>query len=160
MTLDTIIKAWMKEDLIDLWLAPDTMRLNTFIDEVKAPHAYGVKFYPQMGSPWPHSKKEKGSLLNRRSIPAYRARTLAALNAGADGFYYYNLIHPVQVKKIMTRDIKKIVRSDKDYFLTDVAWEFPSSYNLQSNKFNKLPQMTAISPVWVSPELLPLQIHP
>jgi len=78
------IETWMKEDLIDVWVATGYFRLREWTDIVKTGHQYDIPVWASMSE----SRVEPRPLHN--SPEAYRARAMNMWNAGVDGIYLFN----------------------------------------------------------------------
>ena len=78
------IEQWMKEGLIDIWIATGYFRLQEWTDIVAMAHGYGVPVWAGMSE----SRVEPRDLHN--SIEAFRARAMNMWNAGVDALYLFN----------------------------------------------------------------------
>ena len=78
------IEAWMKEGLIDIWIATGYFRLQEWTDIVALALRYDTPVWASMSE----SRVEPRDLHN--SIEAYRARAMNMWNAGVDAIYMFN----------------------------------------------------------------------
>ena len=105
------IEKWMAEDLIDIWIPGGYFRLQEWSESVALGHRYGVQVWaaldecrvqiplPQLTEVSRHLECELSAASSvtppfsvvRNSLEAYRARSVNALNAGADSVYFFNL---------------------------------------------------------------------
>jgi len=77
------IERWMKEDVIDIWLATGYFRLQEWTEIVKLAHKYNVPVWASMDE-----VRTRRPACN--SAEAYRARAMNMWNAGVDGIYLFN----------------------------------------------------------------------
>lgn len=104
------VRRWCAEGLVDiLCLGGDVGRLHTFADAIAMGHACGVKVYPSIDTSW---MKETG-VFSRNSLAAYTAQSAAALQAGADGIYYFNMFYAPRFMKLMRRNLADLAFMDK-----------------------------------------------
>ncbi len=103
------IEQWMKEGLIDIFIAGgDGGYYNTYAGAVALGHKYGVKVFPSVDTSWMGGA--------RSSIPGYVAQSAAALNAGADGLFYFNMFYAKAYIPHMKRKLDDLRLKDKTYF--------------------------------------------
>lgn len=107
------LETWMAEKLIDIYIGSYYLQLNPWEYSARLCRQYGVKFYPSL------DESRMGGLhpdFARKGVPFYRGREAAALAAGADGIYYFNLErgHLANFRGGMD-DIRF---EDKHYFIT------------------------------------------
>lgn len=82
------VESWMSEQLVDLWEPGGYFSLEPWINSVALARRHGVAFYaclPENRMLDPERRAE------RDSLPALRARALAAWAAGVDGIATFNL---------------------------------------------------------------------
>jgi len=77
------IETWMKEDLIDIWIATGYFRLQEWEETVKIARKYGVPV-------WASMDEVRTRRANCNSMEAYRARAMNMWNAGVDGILLFN----------------------------------------------------------------------
>jgi hypothetical protein len=77
------IERWMREDLIDIWVATGYFRLQEWADIVKLAHGHGVPVWASMDD-------VRTGRPNAASAPASRARAMNMWNAGVDGIFVFN----------------------------------------------------------------------
>jgi hypothetical protein len=78
------IEQWMKEGLIDVWIATGYFRLQPWPDIVALADKYDIPVWAGMSE----SRVEPMDINN--SIEAYRARAMNMWRAGVDGIYLFN----------------------------------------------------------------------
>ncbi len=84
------IEEWMREGLIDIWIASGFFRLNSWKYSVDLGHKYEVKVYAGMSET--RILGEAGEI--RDTAECYRGRAANAWYAGVDGLYYFNIFEP------------------------------------------------------------------
>ena len=81
------IEQWMKEDLIDIWIATGYFRLQDWSQTVASAHEHGVQLWAALDE----SRIAKRE--NRNSLEIYRARIQNAWNAGVDAVWLFNFFY-------------------------------------------------------------------
>ncbi len=119
------LERWFADGLVDLYVGGGNMKLNTYAYSVELAKKYGVKYYPSLDLP---QFDEPRGFLYRDSDAAWRGRAAAALRAGADGIYYFNVFSNERVKKLMLGSPEALRNLDKRYFVTDVIIDQPGAY--------------------------------
>ena len=103
------IEQWMKEGLIDIFIAGgDGGYYTTYAGAVALGHKYGVKVFPSVDTSWMGG--------DRNRVPAFTAQSAAALNAGADGLFYFNMFYAKGYIPHMKRNLDDLRLKDKTYF--------------------------------------------
>ncbi len=103
------IEAWMREGLIDICiLGGDYGHFATFADAVALAHKYGVKAFPSVDASWIGGERTRNV--------GYNAQAAAALAAGADGVYYFNLCYFLDYLPQMRRNLEDLKFASKSYF--------------------------------------------
>ena len=103
------IEAWMQEGLIDLCLlGGDYGHFASFADAVALAHKYGVKAFPSVDASWIGGERTRAV--------GYNAQAAAALAAGADGIYYFNLCYFLDYLPQMRRKLEDLKFAGKSYF--------------------------------------------
>src|SRR5690606_26100581 len=132
------LESWMKQGLIDMVIASDYFRLNTWDYFVEAGNKYGVKVYAGLSEP---RVKKEHPLLIRRQTPVFRARASAAWKAGVDGLYLFNQFNPQQPYFAEVDDPAKLKLKNKLYFVTNRNG-VPDKYLKDGSKYARLPLVT------------------
>jgi hypothetical protein len=141
------VEEWMKEKLIDIYIGGFYFQLNPWEKSVDTCKKYGVKFYPSLDE----SRISKVSWSFYRTSPVtYYAREAAALQAGADGIYYFNLEGQKNLHKIMRGNLDDIRLEDKRYFISYLHYS-PDTYLKNGHKYSSLKNISQYSPVLVKP---------
>jgi hypothetical protein len=81
------LEAWLEDDLVDIVTVSDYFRLTPWEESIGLAHKYGKPAYACLSE---SRERDKAACSLRNSIESYRARTLQALQAGADGIYLFN----------------------------------------------------------------------
>ncbi len=103
------IDTWMREKLIDIFIAGgDGGYYNTYEGAVALGRRHGIKVFPSIDTSWMGG--------GRNSIPGYTAQAAAALNAGADGLFYFNMFYAKPYIKLMHRNLDDLRLMDKQYY--------------------------------------------
>ena len=103
------IEQWMKEGLIDIFIAGgDGGYYTTYAGAVALGHKYGAKVFPSVDTSWMGGERSR--------IPAFTAQSAAALNAGADGLFYFNMFYAQKYIPQMRRSLDDLRLRDKTYF--------------------------------------------
>jgi len=87
------LENWFKEKLVDLWIGGGYFRFNHWRTSADFAHRYGVRFYASLDESrieWA-TKRCQLPVMPRNSIFDYAGRISAALAAGCDGVYVFNL---------------------------------------------------------------------
>jgi len=86
-TLGLDIEQWMKEGLIDIWVAAGYFRLQEWAETIPIGHEHGVQVWASMDESRVRDRE------NRDSLEAYRARIMNAWNAGVDAVWLFNFFY-------------------------------------------------------------------
>jgi len=81
------VEQWMKQRLIDIWVAGGYFRLQEWNDTVAMGHKYGVQVWASIDESRVRDRD------NRNSLEAYRARVMNAWNAGVDAVWLFNFFY-------------------------------------------------------------------
>ena len=81
------IERWMKDDLIDIWIAAGYFRLQEWKETAKIGHKYGVQVWASLDESRIQGRQE------RNSAEAYRARAMNAWRAGVDSLFIFNFFY-------------------------------------------------------------------
>ena len=113
------IETWFREKLVDIWIGGGYFQLNQWEPSVALAHRYGIRFYASLDeSRIGRAATRRGLpiLPGRMTVPFYAARMSAALAAGCDGVYVFNIendfLHEVA-------SINLGAASEKCYFAVD-----------------------------------------
>ncbi len=110
---------WMREKLIDIWIGGGYFLFNPWEKSARLAHECGVKFYASLDESRIHlATKRLGrrEIRGRNSVPFYAARISAALAAGCDGVYVFNLEN-AHLRRVALLDVAKT--PEKLYFAVD-----------------------------------------
>ncbi len=142
------LERWMELKLFDIMVAGGNMRLNPWESSVELCRKYGIQLLASLDMP---RFDEPPGLLIRDIPEAWHARQAAALTAGVDGLYYFNVFTPERVKNLMLGSEADVKYLDKRYFLTDIVIDTPNKYLLNGERFNRLPRLSSLDPVRLQP---------
>ena len=81
------LEAWLRDDLVDIVTVSDYFRLTPWQESIDLGHRYGKRVFACLSE---SRERDKAACSLRNSIKSYRARTMQALEAGADGIYLFN----------------------------------------------------------------------
>ena len=140
------LEEWMSEGLVDIVIGGFYMQLNPWKEMVDLCHQYNVQFYPSLDESRIR-KVEAG--FNRNTPKADRAQVAAALNAGADGIYYFNRYGPTQLRNVRG-SLEDIQGEDKSYFVT-YRYRSPSEYLATGESYNQIKNLSPKTPGIISP---------
>jgi hypothetical protein len=141
------VETWMRQKLIDIYIGGFYFQLKPWNKIVNICGKYGIKFYPSLDET--RIRKVNWGF-HRTSIATYRARVAAALQAGADGIYFFNIEGARNLHQLMRGDINDIRLDDKRYFISYLYFD-PQKYLKNGDKYNKRNKLSQYSPVMVHP---------
>jgi len=81
------VEQWMKEGLIDIWIATGYFRLQDWEKTVEIGHKYDVQVWASM------DESRVVGRDNRNSLEVYRARIMNAWRAGVDAVWMFNFFY-------------------------------------------------------------------
>ncbi len=142
------LERWMSEKLIDIMVGGGNMQLAPWEESVELCHRYGLKFYPSLDMP---QFDEPSSVLYRDAFKVWHARQAAALAAGVDGLYYFNVFTDQRVKQLMLGSPESIRYQDKRYFITNVLIDTPNKFLANGERYNRLPRLSYLEPLKLQP---------
>jgi hypothetical protein len=140
------LENWMREGLIDIVIGGFYMQLNPWKKTVDLCHKYGVKFYPSMDE---SRIRNVAKGFNRNTYTTDRARVAAALNAGADGIYFFNRYGSRQLGN-MRGKLDDIRLKNKSYFVT-YRYQSPSSYLSTGGRYKNIKNLSPVTPGFLIP---------
>lgn len=148
------LKNWIEDDLVDIIIGGGYFHLNPWDYMVDICHENGIKYYASIERPLDTSYY--GDILpesiKRQAPEDYFAREAAALQAGVDGNFYFNLFTEAMVCDNIRPDFESIKLEDKRYFITDIVRESPSYFLKNGSSYcENLPRLWAQSPALVMP---------
>ncbi|AHF91630.1 hypothetical protein OPIT5_16845 [Opitutaceae bacterium TAV5] len=112
------LETWLSGDLVDLLVVGGYFQLNDWEESVTLARKHGVKIYPSLDDarvPDTADTPPHRSTLRMTDL-AYRARVANALDAGADGVYFFNQFNPRRPIWREAGDPALLATLDKDYF--------------------------------------------
>ena len=137
------IETWFRERLVDVWIGGGYFLLNRLRDSVEFAHRHGVKFYWSLDeSRIPrHARFLKLPMLpGRNKVPFYAGRFSAAMEAGCDGVYVFNIENDFlrEVASMNPRDTAGVA---KTYFVTErgSGGYRPWNWLKDGGRFNRRP---------------------
>ena len=142
------VEKWMQEKLIDIYIGGFYFQLTPWKQSVNVCSKYGIKFYPSLDET--RIRKVDWGFY-RTSLPTYRARVAAALQAGADGIYFFNIEGTRNLHQLMRGSLNDIRLDDKQYFISYLYYD-PQKYLKNGNKYNQRKHISQYAPVMVYPD--------
>ena len=107
------IERWMKDDLIDIWIASGYFRLRDWSRTVATAHQHGVQVWASIDESRITGRED------RNSLEIYRGRIMNAWHAGVDAVWLFNFFYrpdDPQFKLLHEAgDPKVLSRKDKTY---------------------------------------------
>ena len=107
------IDRWMKEKLMDIYIPGADFAKTAFIaDAIELGHRYQIKVFPSVDKSWLGGEFD----FARDEPEAFSAQSAAALAAGADGIFYFNMVYHLDYLPQIRRDLAGWQRVSKRYF--------------------------------------------
>ena len=110
------LEAWLSEGLVDLVAATSYWQHHPWSYMVELCRKHGVKRYASLDECRLPETAE--TPLKRMTVATYRARAMAARQAGVDGVLYFNLFTPKQIRNFMWGSPERMRLHDKCYFVS------------------------------------------
>ncbi|MBN2292475.1 MAG: VCBS repeat-containing protein [Pirellulales bacterium] len=133
------IEHWMKEDLIDIWIASGYFRLQEWKETVVFGHKHGVQVWASMDEPRVQGR------VNSRSLEAYRARIMNAWRAGVDAVWMFNFFYKPDQRQFKllseAHDIESLAHTDKLYVADARGQSCAGRYLKNGTRFFTRPKM-------------------
>ncbi len=139
------VEQWMKEKLFDIYIAGFYLRLNPWEYSRRLCDRNGVKFIASLDE---SRIRPTHPAFDRHSLEGYRAREAAALQAGADGLYYFNRNRGFL--RNFRGNLDNIRFDDKNYFIS-YRDKHPDSYIPDGHKYQTLRPLSPQTPGLLSP---------
>ena len=145
---------WMKEKLLDFWVASGYFQQEPWTATAALAHKYGVKVFASLDEsrteePAVRTKKPvipgRSRWADDHAVPFYTARMSAAMFAGMDGIYHFNLENsPLEaVAKVHPQRTDGL---DKLYFATERD-PYDANYHLNNGaRFDRMPVIFPLRP--------------
>ncbi|WP_176013168.1 hypothetical protein [Victivallis sp. Marseille-Q1083] len=147
------LERWLADGLVDILIpAADWGRFSPLRESVELAGKYRVKCYPSVDTSWVKSRDD----FNRNTIAAYTAQSAAALAAGADGVYYFNMFYVPQYFPSMRREWRELALLPKTYF---VRYQDNSSFAVNEEQYCRIARLTGQSSLLCSTEPLELLLE-
>jgi hypothetical protein len=135
------IETWMKEGLIDIWIATGYFRLDEWENIAAFGHKYDIPVWASIDESRVMGRD------NRNDLAAYRARVMNAWRGGVDTIWIFNYFYfPKDAHFSLLNeaaDIETLALTDKVYFPDgrgqDMAWRYlkdGSSYYKRARAFD------------------------
>lgn len=142
------LEGWLQEGLVDLLAVGGDFVLSSWEESVALGRKHSVPVYPVLTDSARHPIPE----FRARSRPeGYRARALAAWQAGADGIYLFNLFDPAAPMWRELGDPALLRTPDKDYYVASSPLEQVTRYHPDGVRFCSLPTLSPEYPQTVTP---------
>ncbi len=137
----------MKEGIFDIVIAADNHHLQYWGKSVKLCHKYGVKCYPSISMPCFVSLPR----LYRHDPRSYFAREAAALAAGMDGLFFFNVFEEPSIKAVVPESFEALKNYDKRYHVSGMVHWRPTHNLATGEKYNELPELSPVTPKSLPP---------
>ncbi len=137
----------MKEGVFDIVIAADNHHLQYWGKSVELCHKYGVKCYPSISMPCFVSLPR----LYRHDKRSYFAREAAALAAGMDGLFFFNVFEEPSIKAVVPESFEALKNYDKRYHVSGMVHWRPSHNLATGEKYNELPELSPVTPKILPP---------
>ena len=138
----------MKEGIFDIVIAADNHHLQYWGKSAELCHKYGIKCYPSISMPCFVSLPR----LYRHDRRSYFAREAAALAAGMDGLFFFNVFEEPMVKAVVPESFAALQTYDKRYHVSGMVHWRPSHNLATGENYNELPELSPVTPCSLPPE--------
>jgi len=129
------IETWMREGLVDFLITTDYFQLNPWDYSVNLARQYNVKFYASLSTTrvmrWVLDKKPGANLPekpSRNSDAVFNGRSMAALAAGANGVYVFNVVYGLPTGKgdflKYSGTLDTAQKHPRDYFVSPMGYKY------------------------------------
>jgi hypothetical protein len=145
------LERWLKDDLLDLYIAAGTFQLNDWDYSVALARKYGVKVYPSLDD---SRGKDPAGIARRMTQLSYRGRAANVWASGADGVYLYNFFDHSDSKALSLREMGSaeiLARLDKDYLPAARGVVRSSGGCLPYQKFQNAETLNPANPKTIEP---------
>ena len=144
------LEAWLREGLLDLVFTSGYWRHNPWQYTVDLCRRYNVKCYASLDES--RLGKPVAPALNRQTAATYRARAMAARQAGLEGVMYFNLFSPAQIRAFMKGNPERMRLDDKSYFVSYRGHQKGAGrYVKGAERHFALPELSASAPAQLAP---------
>ena len=139
------IVRWMKEGLIDVWIAGGYFQLEPWRVNAELAHAHGVRFYASIDESRIESRAKKAVrpyLYGRERFESYYARFASAMAQGCDGVYLFNCEREA-LHHLGSVDPRKTQGLEKFFFATErgSGGYRPRQYLRGGDRYRRLPNV-------------------
>ncbi len=149
------LETWMEKGLIDIVVGSGYFRLNFWTYIVNLGHSHQVKVYAGLSEP---RVKYEHPLLIRLQNSVYRARSLAAWQAGVDGIYIFNEYNTRKKYLSEIGDQTKLEKTNNLYFAT-YRNANPASYLKDGKSYCSIPVLTPQNTLKLGSENVSLELE-
>lgn len=144
------LETWLREGLLDMVVTSGYWRHNPWQYTADLCRRYNVKCYASLDES--RLGKTVAPSLNRQTAATYRARVMAARQAGLEGVMYFNLFSPAQIRAFMQGNPERMRLDDKSYFVSYRGWQKGANrYVKGAERHFVLPELSVISPAQIAP---------
>ena len=148
------LEAWLREGLVDMVAATGYWQHNPWQVTAELCRRHNVKCYASLDES--RVPETADTPLKRKTCETYRARAMAARQAGMDGILYFNLFRPAQIKDFMWGSPERMRLHDKCYFVTYRGGRMGGSNKARSylkgaERHFSLQELTPATPVRITP---------
>lgn len=136
------IVRWMKDGLIDVWIAGGYFQLEPWEGNARLAHDHGVRFYASLDESRIEKRArraERPYLYGRDRFETYYARYAAAMAQGCDGVYLFNCERG-ELKHLGGIDPRETAGLEKFFFATErgSGGYRPRQYLARGDRYRKL----------------------
>lgn len=144
------LETWLREGLLDLVITSGYWRHNPWQYTVDLCRRYNVKCYASLDES--RLGKPVAPALNRQTVATYRARAMAARQAGMEGVMYFNLFSPAQIRAFMKGSPERMRLDDKSYFVSYRGRQKGAGrYVKGAERHFVLPELSVSAPAQIAP---------
>ena len=131
------LEQWLEKGYIDMLITGVNFRFNPWEYSSALAKKYNRPFFASIDYPELHPARPN-SMLFRRTRPGYAGRAAAALTAGADGLYYFNVMPAGAMRGYLT-PMAELANADKMFHITDRYIYKPERHLKNGSRFVKAP---------------------
>jgi len=147
------LEAWLREGLLDLVMTSGYWRHNPWQYTAELCRRYNVKSYASFDeSRLGRWGTKLAPALKRGTRETYRARAMAARQAGLDGIMYFNMFSPERIKDFMEGNLERMRLDDKSYFVSYRGHQSHAGrYVKGGERHFVLPELSVRAPAQIEP---------
>ncbi len=144
------LERWLREGLVDMVITSGYWRHHPWQYTVDLCQRYNVKCYASLDES--RLRKAVAPSLNRQTVATYRARAMAARQAGMQGVMYFNLFSPAKIRAFMYGSPERMRLHDKSYFVSYRGRQKGAGHYVKGAKrYFVLPELSGVAPTKIAP---------